>query len=191
MTTDLDHRLARILELATRYAHGRRAQRRGMAIDYLIELGELMSEVAGDDTIVAPLLDLIPFIAEAEAQLPFEERRTSAARPSEAMLVRAVASVELLEDRGYSLEAAGQHVTRQLMRAGAALPTEGGDPRAWKRLLLWRERLLHLRQHHPAWTQYQQFKTEVGLMAHDAAMAAAMDGRLWNLRVVGPARTSA
>lgn len=184
MTTDLDRRLARILQIAATYAREGRSNRRALAIDYLLELGELVGELASDEKILAPLLDLIPFVAEAEAQLPFEERRNSSAKPSEALLVRAICSIDLLEDCGYSLEAASQLVTRQLVRSGAALPAEGGDPRAWKRLLLWRERLLHLRHSHAAWPLYQAFKTEVALMPREAAVSAALDGRMWNLRTL-------
>lgn len=179
---DLEQKLSRILDIAASYAREDRAQRRTLAIDYLLELGELIGELSDSEKIVAPLLDLIPFVAEAEAQLPFEERRTSSAKPSDALLVRAVTSVEILEDCSYSPEAAAQYVTRQLVRAGAALPQEGGDPRGWKRLLIWRDRLLHLRQHHPAWRLYQEFKTEIALMTHEAVVSAAIDGRIWDLR---------
>ena len=181
MADDHQKRLANILALAADYCRQDRSTRRSLAIDYLLEIGELLSENSDDQKILAPLLDLVPFIAEADAKLPFEERRNSSATPSDALMVRVVAAVELLEDCGYSWETAAQHVTRQMVRAGAALPP-GGDPRAWKRLLFWRDRLLHLRNTSPAWPLYQAFKTEIGLMPREAAVAAATDGRLWNLR---------
>ena len=52
----------------------------------------------------------------------------------------------------------------------------------WKRLLFWRDRLLHLRHSSPAWPLYEAFKTEISLMPREAVVAAATDGRLWNLR---------
>ncbi len=182
MSDDHQQRLASILDLAATYCREGRSNRRSLAIDYLLEIAELLSETTNDQKILAPLLDLIPFVAEAEARLPFEERRNSSATPSDALMVRAVTAVETLEDCGYSWEAAAQHVTRQMVRAGAALPTGGGDPRAWKRLLFWRDRLLHLRQASPAWALYEAFKLEIGLMPRETVVSAAIDGRMWNLR---------
>lgn len=181
MSVDNQQRLARILELAATYSREARSKRRGLAIDYLLEIGEMLSETTDDQKILAPLLDLIPFVAEVESP-PFEERRNSSATPSDALMVRVIAAIETLEDSGYSWEAAAQHVTRQMVRVGAALPTGGGDPRAWKRLLFWRDRLLHLRQSSPAWALYEAFKTEISLMPREAVVSASIDGRIWNLR---------
>lgn len=181
MPGDRNERLARILELAATYSRASRPSRRGLAIEYLLELGEHLSESCSDQQIVAPLIDLIPFVAEAEAP-PFEERRNSTATPSDALMVRVITAVEVLEDIGYSREAAAQIVTRQMVRKGAALPAGGGDPRAWKRLLTWRDRLLHMRQSSRAWPLYEAFKSEISLMPRESVTAAALDGRIWDLR---------
>jgi hypothetical protein len=183
MSDRVEDRFARILQLAASYAQGERSMRRGVAIDYLIEIGELLSDTVDSQQVVAPLLDLIPFVAETDARLPFEERRNSTAKPSNELMVRVIASIDILEDCGFTLEGAAQHVSRQMMRAGAALPSEGGDPRAWKRLLIWRDRLLHLKGGHPAWASYERFKTEMALLSREAMVAAATNGSLWNLRL--------
>ncbi len=191
MSDDHQQRLASILDLAATYCREGRSNRRSLAIDYLLEIAELLSETTNDQKILAPLLDLIPFVAEADSRLPFEERRNSSATASDELMVRVVTAVEILEDCGYSWEAAAQHVTRQIVRAGAALPAGGGDPRAWKRLLFWRDRLLHLRSAGAAWPLYEAFKTEVGLMPRERVVSAAIDGRLWNLRAAGKTDSAA
>lgn len=157
-------------------------ERRNAAIAYLFDLAEAITLEAGDDAIIAPLLDVIPFLADPAASPLFQDRRSLNSPPSTQVLARAAATIDVLLTAGQTNDAAAQIVARQLVNAGASLPAEGGDVRGWKRLGLWRERLVTLKKPADAWRAYSEATAEVAAMERREALRRAQDGSLWNYR---------
>jgi hypothetical protein len=62
-------------------------------------------------------------------------------------MARASAIIDVLVQSGQTPDHSAQTVTRQLLAVGIQLPECGGDVRAWKRLLNWRNQAhtLHAR----------------------------------------------
>lgn len=177
-------RLIKILDLARAYSAGLSTGRREIAVEYLFEVAELLQQASGQEAILAPLLDLIPIVADPDTQAAFDERRNGQAPPSEAMLVRVAVAIDVLTDHGYLDDQAAQIIARQLVRAGVSTPETGGDARGWRRIQLWRERLLHLKTASPAWPRYLEFKTQLASQPRPAQLASALDGTLWNRRLL-------
>jgi hypothetical protein len=157
-------------------------ERREAALHYLFEVAELLTLEADGDDIIAPLLDVIPFIADPAASPLFQDRRSVASAPSAAVLARAAVTIDVLMSMGHTAEGAGQIVARQLVNARAGLPSEGGDVRGWKRLLLWRERLLSLKKPAATWKVYGEFSKAVETAPRADVVRRAQDGTLWDIR---------
>ncbi len=187
MSDELTGRLAIILALAKRYVATPQAARREVAVEYLFEVGELLNGASGEDDILAPLLDLIPIVADPETQAAFDERRNGQAPPSDSMMVRVVATIDVLTENGHGNDQAAQLIARQLVRAGVSTPLEGGDARGWRRLQLWRERLFNLKTSSPHWPRYLEFKAQIATQSRQSLLSAALDGTLWNRRIKQPA----
>src|SRR6478736_3959932 len=120
MSDELTGRLAIILALAKRYVATPQAARREVAVEYLFEVGELLHGASGEDDILAPLLDLIPIVADPETQAAFDERRNGQAPPSDSMMVRVVATIDVPTENGHGNDQAAQLIARQLVRAGVS-----------------------------------------------------------------------
>ena len=157
-------------------------ERRDAALHYLFEIAELLTLEAGNDEIVAPLLDVIPFIADPAASPLFQDRRSVSSAPSAAVLARAAGTIDALTTMGHTAESAGQLVARQLVNGRAGLPAEGGDVRGWKRLLIWRERLLALKKPAAGWKVYCEFTKALEAMPRPELVRRAQDGTLWDIR---------
>lgn len=175
-------RYATLRRLAERYRTLQPHERRDAALDYMFEVAELLTLEADGDDIIAPLLDVIPFIADPAASPLFQDRRAVASAPSEAVLARAAATVDVLMSMGHTAEGAGQIVARQIVNARAGLPNEGGDVRGWRRLLIWRERLLALKKPAAGWQVYCEFGKTIEAMPRPEAVRRAQDGTLWDIR---------
>ncbi len=175
-------RYENLSKLAKDYRSLRPHERRDAALHYLFEIAELLTLEADADDIVAPLLDVIPFIADPAASPLFQDRRNLSSAPSEAVLARAAATIDVLMSMGHTSESAGQIVARQLVNARAGLPSEGGDVRGWKRLLIWRERLQALKKPAAGWKVYSEFTRSVEAMARPEVVRRAQDGTLWDIR---------
>ena len=63
--------------------------------------------------------------------------------PSDLLLARGAAVIDLLIKAGADESEAAQMVMRRLMAAGVPAPKQGGDARGWRRLLEWRTALGH------------------------------------------------
>lgn len=175
-------RYAALSRLAANYPDLTPEERRGAAINYLFEVAELLTLEADGETIIAPLLDVIPFIADPEASPLFQERRSTFSAPSDAVLARACATIDVLMSAGHTAESAAQIVARQMVNARTSLPAEGGDARGWKRLLIWRERMLALKKPAAGWATYNDFVKSFEQIDRPALLRRAMDGRLWDIR---------
>lgn len=186
MTSTIDAvraaRLNRLMELAADYGAAPPEDRRAAVLAYLFEVAELLTVEAGDDQIIAPLLDVLPYIADPTQSPLFQDRRQEISAPSESVLARAAATIDVLVSTGLLPDAAAQVVARQMVGARAGLPAEGGDARGWKRLALWRERLQALKKPAGAWRTYVEFTRIIEAMERPEVLRRANDGSLWDIR---------
>jgi hypothetical protein len=175
-------RVVSLHKLASTYGAASHGKRREIALEYLFELSELLTEMHGNEKILAPMLDIIPYLADPGGAVFFEERRTGGDVPSDAMMACVSACIDVLIEQGHLPEKAAQTIARQIMREGAALPSDGNDARAWKRLLFWRERLMSLKKPARAWPQFQEFKAALLTMPRREMLNTLTDGAIWNQR---------
>ncbi|MBL8565779.1 MAG: hypothetical protein JNM89_08690 [Hyphomicrobiaceae bacterium] len=180
--TQRAQRYAALIEQAIGYRSLPPAERRDAALAYLFDLAELISVEAGEDAIIAPLLDVIPFIADPTESPLFQDRRAGTTPPSESVLARASSTIDVLIAAGHLPDTAAQIVARQLVNARAGLPVEGGDARGWKRLAIWRDRLTSLKKPAGAWRTYSEFTKSLDKLDRAEVVRRALDGSLWDIR---------
>ena len=128
-----------------------------------------------------PLLDLA---AELSEQLPpsaivGEGRQVKT--PTDALLARIAAVIDLLVKAGHDEEKAAQTMMRKLIAAGVA-PPPGGDSRGWKRLLLWRADLSFGLASQEAKDEYRAFTRELEAIPAAERLKRVLDGQLWDRR---------
>lgn len=110
------------------------------------------------------------------------EGRRGEMKASEDLLARASAIIDLLVQSGDSPEHASQVITRQLLSVGIQLPECGGDARAWKRLMNWRNTLIHYKRSGPAWDVYCAFNEQLAHIPPEKRIQMAVGERLWDQR---------
>ena len=129
-----------------------------------------------------PLLDLA---AELREQVPaaavISAERRAGRPPTDAMLGRVAAVIDLLVKAGYDEEKAAQLITRKLMAAGVAPPT-GGDARGWKRLLFWRADLSFGIASPEAKEESRSFTCELEAIPPGERVRRVLDEQLWDRR---------
>lgn len=102
--------------------------------------------------------------------------------PSDGLLARAAAVIDLLIKAGYDEAEAAQAVMRRLVIAGVPAPLKGGDARGWKRLLEWRAELMHGLVSAEAQHEYQDFTREIEAIPAPERVKRVLDQQLWNRR---------
>ncbi|MCB1505211.1 MAG: hypothetical protein KDJ47_09560 [Hyphomicrobiaceae bacterium] len=172
----------RLLEAARDYSQSDWEKRRGAAVDYLFELAEYVTMQTGSEAAIAPLLDVIPFVANPIESSLFGERRAVGTPPSDIVLARASVAIDVFMMLGNSAEVSAQLVARQLINGRVRLPDEGDDVRGWKRLLVWRDRLASLKEPLEHYQLYANILREVERLPKSKIRELAVDGRLWNMR---------
>ncbi len=119
----------------------------------------------------------------AERSGPYDrDGRRGEVKASEDLMARASAIIDILVQSGQSPDHSAQTITRQLLAVGIKLPESGGDVRAWKRLLNWRNTLIHYSRSGPAWDVYCSFKEELADIPPDRRLRVAVGERLWDQR---------
>jgi len=108
--------------------------------------------------------------------------RRGEVKASEDLMARASAIVDLLVHSGDNPEHACQVITRQLLSVGIQLPESGGDARAWKRLMNWRNTLIHYKRAGHAWDVYCAFKEQLADIPPEMRIRTAVGERLWDQR---------
>ncbi len=101
---------------------------------------------------------------------------------SDDMMARASAIIDVMVQGGDTPEQAAQVISRQLLAADIQLPVWGGDARAWKRLLNWRNTLIHYKRKGSAWNAYCSFKEELAHIPPQERLRRAVGERLWDQR---------
>jgi hypothetical protein len=102
--------------------------------------------------------------------------------PSEVLLARGAAVIDLLIKAGSDEGEAAQIVLRRFVAAGIPAPQQGGDARGWKRLLEWRAQLTHRLVSSEAQEEYRDFTRELDTIPANERMRYVLDEQLWNRR---------
>ena len=152
---------------------------------------ELAAEgVPADD--LKPLADLEMLIGGQEAAAaapepvqsfgPQDRDRRRKAPPSNTLLARAAVLIDLLVKDGQGEEGSSQTVMRHMLLSGVPAPTQGGDSRGWRRLLEFRNTLLHGSGPEDARIEYEAFSREIHTIPPARRVETALTGRLWDRR---------
>ena len=131
-----------------------------------------------------PLADLDAHLRKQSAQAAEAKQpeRRKQRPPSEVFLARVAAVVDLLVKAGADEGEAAQIVMRWLLAAGVPAPAQGADARGWKRLLAWRQRLLHGLVSDEAKEEYREFTQQLDAIPANERVRRALDERLWDRR---------
>jgi hypothetical protein len=131
-----------------------------------------------------PLSDLEARVRRfmAQTQGPSVANRRKQRPPSDLLLARGAAVIDLLVKAGADEGEAAQSVMRRLMAAGVPPPTKGGDARGWKRLLEWRTSLGHGLVSSEAQQEYRDFTREIDAIPAEERVKAVLDEQLWDRR---------
>lgn len=134
-----------------------------------------------------PLVDLQAHLGAAKQKqrqspldLPRDRRHNSS--PSPILLARAAAVIDLLVRAGQDESEAAQSVMRRLVAAGVPPPEKGGDARGWRRLLEWRNSLLHGVGPEEARHEYRTFARELETIPPAERVKRVVDEKLWDRR---------
>lgn len=153
-------------------------------VDYLGTQGISVADLA-------PLNDLCqalrnePDVGDDAGIDEFMEARTGNADPSEAILARASAVIDLLILDCNSEEQAAQMVTRKLLVAGINPPKSGGDARGFMRLAEWRQKLRQGRVSPEATAEYERFRKVIADIPLRERLNRVITDRLWDRRAAG------
>ena len=176
MSEDHNHDLAHLVEETIRNLY-----ERGIAAIDLAPLVKLHDAVKAQDAVQS-----IFAAPEDGAGVPGghynRDGRRGEKGASDDMMARASAIMDVLVQGGDTPEQAAQVITRQLLAANIQLPVSGGDARAWKRLLNWRNNLIHYKRKGPAWNTYCSFKEELADIPPQDRLRRAVGERLWDQR---------
>lgn len=145
----------------------------GVVIEHLREDG--ISEAA-----LQPLAELQSWVERGGATS--SENRRKNYPPSDALLARVCAIIDLLVKAGYEESEAAQTMMRRLLAAGIQPPAGGGDARGWKRLLNWRSHLLHGSSSVEARTEYADFTRQLDEVPAAERLKVVLDSNPWDRR---------
>jgi hypothetical protein len=140
--------------------------------------------VSTDD--LQPLVDLQVRLGDMRKPKPgpsvMQRDRRHSSAPSPVLLARAAAVIDLLVKAGQDESEAAQSVMRRLVIAGVPPPEKGGDARGWRRLLEWRNSLLHGVGPEEARHEYRTFTRELEAIPPAERVQRVLDEKLWDRR---------
>ena len=168
----------------------RRTQAQGATGDDKLALGTKclhaviaqLSEEGLPQEDLQPLIELEAILQKMKAQAQGVANRRKRRPPSEILLARASAVIDLLIKAGHDESEAAQMVTRRLMAVGVPPPEKGGDARGWKRLLEWRTDLSHGLVSKEAQYEYRDFTQEIDSIPASERVKRVLDEQLWDRR---------
>jgi len=118
---------------------------------------------------------------EARAESRASERRDGGA-PSQTLLARLTAVIDLMVKGGYDESDAAQTLMRRLLAAGVPPPLQGGDARGWKRMLFWRADFSHGLATPEAKAEYHDFNAYLETIPAQDRIKRVLDEHLWDRR---------
>jgi hypothetical protein len=182
MSGEIEQNLVYLVEETMRTLHGK-----GVPLEDLAPLVKLHDAVSALNQTQGA--DAMPPAPSGEADIPpaqsghfIREARLGEIKASEVLLARASAIIDVMVQGGQTPEQAAQVITRQLMAVEIEVPENGGDMRAWKRLLSFRNTLIHYIQEGPVRDAYSAFKEQLSGIAPDQRLRRAVGEQLWDRR---------
>lgn len=172
---------------ALRRTHGHDAAREDALLLGVKCLHVIVAQLAEEGV---PQEDLQPLVAVeaslrkliAQMQGAGAANRRKGNPPSELLLARGAAVIDLLIKAGSGEGEAAQIVMRRFIAAGIPAPRQGGDARGWKRLLEWRNALVHGLVSSEAQQEYRDFMRELDAIPANERMRCVLDEQLWDRR---------
>lgn len=163
---------------------GRRRGRLALGAKCLHVLIAQLAEEGVPRQELQPLVDLEAFLRELKEQSVSKSaaNRRKGRPPSELLLARASAVIDLLIKAGHDENKAAQAVMRLLVAGGVPPPQQGGDARGWRRLLEWRTDLQHGLVSAEAQHEYQDFTRELDAIPAGERVKRVVDEQLWDRR---------
>jgi hypothetical protein len=131
-----------------------------------------------------PLNDLEARVRQfmAQTQRAGVANRRKQRPPSDLLLARGAAVIDLLIKAGADESESAQTVMRRLMAVGVPPPKQGGDARGWRRLLEWRAAILQGCGSSEAQQEYRDFTREIDAIPADQRVRRVLDEQLWDRR---------
>ncbi len=182
MSGEVKQNLVQLVEETMRTLH-----RKGIALEDLAPLVKLHDAVSqftqNENTQAAPQASLNEANQPADNSGHFvREARLGELKASEELMARACAIIDVMVQSGQPKEQASQIITRQLLALGIELPENGADVRAWKRLLSFRNTLIHYIKEGPVRDAYSAFKEQLSDIEPDQRVRRAVGEKLWDRR---------
>ncbi len=171
---------------ALRQAHGRHTEGEVVALGAKC-LHSVVSQLAEDGVApedLQPLVDLEERLRQSMAKASGEgvADRRKRQPPSDLLLARGAAVIDLLIKAGSEEGEAAQIVMRRLFAAGVPAPQRGGDARGWKRLLEYRTALMQKIASREAQLEYEAFAHEIDTIPPSERVSRVLEGELWDRR---------
>ncbi len=131
-----------------------------------------------------PLLDLEAHLRQSMAMSSGRgvPNRRNRQPPSDRLLARGAAVIDLLIKAGSEEGEAAQIVMRRLLTAGVPAPERGGDARGWKRLLECRAALIQGIASKEGQLEYQEFTRELEAIPANERVSRVLEDQLWDRR---------
>jgi hypothetical protein len=172
---------------ALRQTHGHDAQsddKLALGAECLHAITVQLAEEGLPSEDLQPLIDLEASLRQiiAPTQTESVANRRKRLPPSESLLARASAVIDLLIKAGSDEAEAAQIFMRKLMTAGIPPPQKGGDARGWRRLLEWRTDLGNGLVSEEARQEYLDFAREIEAIPANERVRRVLDERLWDRR---------
>ena len=146
----------------------------------LAELETLISESSAASATAASVSASAPELAPGFDDRHRDRRRKTV--PSNTLLARSAALIDLLVKDGQGEERAAQTVMRHLLLMGVPAPERGGDSRGWRRLLEFRNTLHQGGGPEDARVEYEAFGREVDEIPAGRRVDEELTERLWDRR---------
>ncbi|MHA1165908.1 MAG: hypothetical protein ACTSP0_10070, partial [Alphaproteobacteria bacterium] len=174
MSSEKEQNLVQLVEETMRTLHGK-----GIPLEDLAPLVKLHDAVTALNN--TQKADAMPPAPVSEADVPPEhpghfirEARLAEMKASEELMARGCAIIDVMIQGGQTPEHASQVITRQLLSVGIELPEHGGDVRAWKRLMSFRNTLIHYMREGPVRNAYSAFKEQLSGIEPDQRLRRAV-----------------
>jgi hypothetical protein len=146
-----------------------------------VVIRQLAEEGLSQDDL-SPLIDLETELKQGLVRGEQPRDRRIGAPPSDEMLARISAVIDLLVKAGTEEADAAQMLMRKMIGAGMAPPRQGGDARGWKRLLFWRANLTYGMASDAAKAEYRAFTAEIDTIPANERLKRVLDEHLWERR---------
>ncbi len=110
------------------------------------------------------------------------ERGERASPPSDVLLARICAVIDLLVTSGLSEEGAAQVMTRRMIGGGVSAPKKGTARIGWKRLLAWKAEFQDGLRPLDAIDEYRSFAAQIEKIPAQERVERVSEDELWNRR---------